>query len=226
MRRDDWTPARLEKLYERIDGTERVCGIDEVGRGPIAGPVVACAIIMPKGKRIEGVTDSKKISEKKRERLYPLICQEAVALGIGIVDERTIDEINIRQATLLAMKKALHGLRDHSNQAVTPELVIIDAERIDTPIEQISVIKGDDRVYVVSCASIVAKVFRDRMMIDYAQRYPGYALEKHKGYGTRAHYNAIRSNGLLPIHRRSFIHGEDLLKNEYNERRAEARSEG
>lgn len=224
-RRDDWTEEKLEQLYRRIDQTRLVCGIDEVGRGPIAGPVVACAIIMPNGERIDGVTDSKKLSEKKRELLYDRILDHAIAWGIGRVDERVIDEINIRQATLLAMKEALSHLRDRHGARVVPQLVLIDAERIETNLPQISVIKGDLRVYAISCASIVAKVVRDREMREMAQEHPAYGFEKHKGYGTKLHYEAIRKHGLLPVHRRSFIHGEDLVKHDEQPKQSACPSE-
>lgn len=216
-KRDHWTPEKLAELEKRIDSLELVCGIDEVGRGPIAGPVTACAIIMPKQSRIDGVRDSKKLSEKKREALYDRILGEAVAWGIGFVDEKTIDAINIRQATLLAMKNALESVADRDGNRVVPELVIVDAETVDTDIPQVSVIKGDDRVYAVSCASIVAKVARDRRMRELGALYPEYGFEKHKGYGTAAHYAALRKYGLLAAHRRSFIHGDDIHERQESE---------
>lgn len=213
MKRDDWTEEFAQQLADEINRNELVCGVDEVGRGPIAGPVVACAIIMPKDHKIPGIKDSKKISEKKRDQLYELILENAVGWGIGMVDERVIDEINIRQATLLAMKNALNSISDRTGQPIRPDLVLVDAERIDTDIAQRSIIKGDDRIYAISCASIIAKVTRDRLMIDYSREYPGYGFEKHKGYGTAAHYEALRHRGVLPIHRRSFLHGKDLYDN-------------
>lgn len=214
MKRDNWTEEKLLNLRNETDLLNLVCGVDEVGRGPIAGPVVACAIIMPKQERIEGIQDSKKLSEKKREKLYDIILDQAIAWGIGMVDEKLIDEINIRQATLLAMKEAVEKLKDKKGQVIIPDLILVDAETIDTEIKQYSIIKGDQRVYAISCASIIAKVYRDRIMIEYSKKYPDYFLEKHKGYGTKAHYQAINEYGLLPIHRRSFIHGEDLFDNE------------
>ncbi len=210
MKRDLWTEEDLNRLRERIADTKYVCGIDEVGRGPIAGPVVACAIVMPRGEKIAGVRDSKKLSEKRRELLNQAILSSCVAVGIGSKSPQVIDEINIRQATLLAMKEALLCLKTKQGRVLTPDFVVIDAERIDTRCEQISVIKGDDRIYAVSCASIVAKVYRDHLMIRYGADHPEYGFAKHKGYGTKAHYAAIRQHGLLPIHRRSFIHGKDL----------------
>lgn len=212
--RDHMTPETLQELLLKIDATELVCGIDEVGRGPLAGPVVACAIIMPHGEKIEGIRDSKKLSEKKRERLYDVILDHCVAWGIGQSDERMIDRINIRQATLLAMREALHQLKDRNGQLVTPDLVAVDAEHIDTTLPQVSVVHGDDRIYAISCASIIAKVTRDRLMRRYDALYPAYGFASNKGYGTKAHYEALRRYGILPLHRRSFLHGEDL--HDYN----------
>ncbi len=214
MVKDDWTEERLAKLNAELQYYDLVCGIDEVGRGPIAGPVCACAIIMPKDTPIMGVTDSKKLSEKKRDTLYDIILDQAIGWGIGLVDEKTIDEINIRQATLLAMKKALETIKTKAGLAIVPDLVLVDAETIKTNLPQIAIIKGDLRNYTIACASIIAKVTRDRMMINYGKDHPQYLFEKHKGYGTKAHYEAIKKYGLLPIHRRSFIHGEDLYRHE------------
>ena len=214
MVRDDWTEEKLLLLNEDLKNYDLVCGIDEVGRGPIAGPVVACAIVMPKEDPIIGVTDSKKLSEKKRNIFYDMIINQAKGWGIGLVDEKTIDEINIRQATLLAMKTALEGMKTREGLPLKPDLVLVDAETIETDIPQIGIIKGDLRNYTIACASIIAKVTRDRLMIEYGKNHPAYLFEKHKGYGTKAHYEAIKSHGLLPIHRRSFIHGEDLFINE------------
>lgn len=207
--RDTWTEEELAALQVRIGETNLVCGIDEVGRGPLAGPVVACAIIMPHGEKIDGVRDSKKLSEKKREQLFDVILEHCIAWGIGQSDERVIDEINIRQATLLAMREALLSLKTKEGQCVVPDLVLVDAEHIDTDVEQISIVHGDDRIYAISCASIIAKVMRDRMMRAYDAQYPEYGFAAHKGYGTKAHYAAIRRFGVLPIHRRSFLHGKD-----------------
>ncbi|MDD7593628.1 MAG: ribonuclease HII [Peptoniphilaceae bacterium] len=209
MKKDTWTPEQLTALQKRIDETPLVCGVDEVGRGPLAGPVVACAIIMPHGERIAGVRDSKKLSERKRERLYDEILEAAIAWGIGQCNAETIDRINIREATLLAMREAVLTLKDKSGRAVTPDLVIVDAETIPVDLPQVAVIKGDDRVYQVSCASIVAKVTRDRQMVSWDAKYPEYGFARHKGYGTAQHYEALRAHGVSPIHRLSFIHGED-----------------
>lgn len=181
-----------------------ICGIDEVGRGPIAGPVVSCAVIMSENC-IEGVKDSKKLSDKKRRILAEQIYSNAIAVGIGIVDHNTIDDINIRQASLLAMKKALQNLKDKKGKTIIPDLCLIDAENIDTDIDQIGIISGDDLVYEISCASILAKVYRDNLMISLSQKYPEYMFEAHKGYGTKKHYDAINKYGICEIHRRSFL---------------------
>lgn len=182
-----------------------LAGVDEVGRGPLAGPVVACAIIMPKGKYIEGIKDSKKLSEKKRNTLDKIIREEAVAIGIGVVDEKLIDEINIKQATLKAMKIAVENLKDREGNLIKPDMVFVDAEKIDIEIPQESLIKGDDRCYPIACASIVAKVFRDAMFIEYDRLYPGYEFINNKGYGTKKHREAILEKGIVEIHRRSFL---------------------
>ena len=188
------------EIYQKNPQIQYICGIDEAGRGPLAGPVVVGAVIMPKESWIKGVNDSKKIAEKKREVLFEKITEEAVAYGVGIVDPKTIDEINILNATKLALTKAIQELK------VKPDLIIVDAlEHINTlgiPYE--SMIKGDEKVYSVSAASIVAKVTRDRIMRQWDEVYPQYGFEHHKGYGTKAHIEAIRTYGLTPIHRRSF----------------------
>lgn len=188
------------EIYQKNPQIQYICGIDEAGRGPLAGPVVVGAVIMPKESWIKGVNDSKKIAEKKREVLFEKITEEAVAYGVGIVDPKTIDEINILNATKLALTKAIQELK------VKPDLIIVDAlKHINTlgiPYE--SMIKGDEKVYSVSAASIVAKVTRDRIMRQWDEVYPQYGFEHHKGYGTKAHIEAIRTYGLTPIHRRSF----------------------
>ena len=188
------------EIYQKNPQLQYICGIDEAGRGPLAGPVVVGAVIMPKESWIKGVNDSKKIAEKKREVLFEKITEEAVAYGVGIVDPKTIDEINILNATKLALTKAIQELK------VKPDLIIVDAlKHINTlgiPYE--SMIKGDEKVYSVSAASIVAKVTRDRIMRQWDEVYPQYGFEHHKGYGTKAHIEAIRTYGLTPIHRRSF----------------------
>lgn len=187
------------KLYER--NIEYICGIDEAGRGPLAGPVVVGAVILPQDSFIEGVNDSKKISEKKRERIYDQIIEEAVAWSVGIVDEKTIDEINILNATKLGVKLALEGLKQK------PDVIMVDAlNNMDTlGIPYISVVKGDAKNYSIAAASIIAKVTRDRMMQEWDSVYPAYGFAKHKGYGTAEHIRIIKENGPCSIHRRSFI---------------------
>ena len=187
------------KLYER--NIEYICGIDEAGRGPLAGPVVVGAVIFPQDCFIEGVNDSKKISEKKTERIYDKIIEEAIAWSVGIVDEKTIDEINILNATKLGVKLALEGLKQK------PDVIMVDAlNNMDTlGIPYISVIKGDAKNYSIAAASIIAKVTRDRMMQEWDEVYPAYGFAKHKGYGTAEHIRVIKENGPCSIHRRSFI---------------------
>lgn len=188
------------KLYES-GKIEYICGIDEAGRGPLAGPVVVGAVIMPKDSFIEGVNDSKKISEKKREKLYEQIIEEAIAYSVGIIDHNTIDEINILNATKLGLTTAIKGL------ATKPDVIMVDAlNNIDTcGIPYISVVKGDAKHYSIAAASIIAKVTRDRIMRQWDEIYPTYGFAKHKGYGTAEHIKIIKENGPCIIHRRSFI---------------------
>lgn len=185
----------------RADGFCAVCGIDEAGRGPLAGPVVAAAVILAPGTQLPGVNDSKKLTEKKREELFDYVRENAVAYGIGTADEREIDEINILQATYLAMTRAVQNLN------VKADYALIDGNRIppqlDIPAEY--VIKGDGKVLSIAAASILAKVTRDRYMREMAKQYPEYGFEKHKGYGTKAHYQAIAEHGICPLHRRTFL---------------------
>ncbi len=187
------------KLYE--NGIEYICGIDEAGRGPLAGPVVVGAVILPKDSFIEGVNDSKKISEKKREKIYDQIIEEAIAYGVGIVDQNKIDEINILNATKLGLKMAIENLN------VKPNVIMVDAlTGIDTcGIPYISVIKGDAKNYSIAAASIIAKVTRDRIMRQWDEVYPQYGFAKHKGYGTAEHIKSIKENGPCMLHRKSFI---------------------
>lgn len=195
---------QLDILIDLSKNHKLICGIDEVGRGPIAGPVVACAVIMGEEK-IDEVKDSKKLSDKKRRILASNIYDNALAIGYGICDNTVIDDINIRQASLLAMKKAVLNLKDKLGNHIEPDLLLIDCELIDSQIDQIGIISGDDLVYQISCASILAKVFRDDLMIDYSIKYPGYMFEAHKGYGTKKHYEAIDKLGITEIHRHSFL---------------------
>lgn len=189
---------RYEKEYSSYN---YICGIDEVGRGPFAGPVVACAVILPKDCNILYVNDSKKLSEKKREELYDIIMKEAVAVGIGIRDNERIDEINILEATYEAMQDAVKNL------SVTPDLLLNDAVTIPKiDIKQIPIIKGDAKSISIASASIVAKVTRDRMMYEYDKIFPGYDFASNKGYGTAKHIEGLKTLGPTPIHRKSFIH--------------------
>lgn len=187
--------------YEReYSDNQYICGIDEVGRGPFAGPVVACAVILPKDCDILYLNDSKKLSEKKREELYVQIKEKAVSIGIGIVDEKIIDEINILQATYEAMRQAINNL------SVKPDILLNDAVTIPlVDIPQVPIIKGDAKSASIAAASIVAKVTRDHMMDDYDKIYPGYEFSKNKGYGTKAHRDALKEIGPCEIHRRTFI---------------------
>ncbi|MCI8310030.1 MAG: ribonuclease HII [Clostridia bacterium] len=193
------------KLYDS-EKIKYICGIDEAGRGPLAGPVVVGAVILPKESMIEGINDSKKISEKKRELIYEKIISEAISYAVGIVDHTEIDNINILNATKLALKNALIDL------SVKPDMIMVDAlTKIDTlGIPYISVVKGDAKVYSISAASIIAKVTRDRIMCEWDKVYPAYGFAKHKGYGTAFHIGAIHENGLCEIHRRTFIKDEWL----------------
>ncbi len=196
--------ARLDGMmeYEKEYGAacDFICGIDEAGRGPLAGPVVAAAVILPKGLKIPYVNDSKKLSEKRREELYPQIMEKALAVGIGIVSPERIDEINILQATYEAMRQALAQL------SVKPDVLLNDAVRIpEVEIPQVPIIKGDAKSISIACASVIAKVTRDRMMVEYDTLYPEYGFAGHKGYGSAAHMEAIRQLGPCPIHRRTFI---------------------
>jgi len=188
------------KLYED-EKIQYICGIDEAGRGPLAGPVVVGAVILPKDSFIEGVKDSKKISEKKRERIYEEITKEAVSYSVGIVDQNKIDEINILNSTKLALKMAIEGLK------TKPDIIMVDAlTNIDTcGIPYISVVKGDAKNYSIAAASIIAKVTRDRMMYEFDKKYPIYGFAKHKGYGTVQHIAILKQEGPCILHRRSFI---------------------
>ena len=195
--------SRMEQMkqYERqYAGYQYICGIDEVGRGPLAGPVVACGVILPKDTRLLYINDSKQLSKAKRELLYKEIIEEAVAVGIGLVDAKRIDEINILQATYEAMRMAISKL------AIKPDLLLNDAVTIpDIDIKQVPIIKGDAKSISIAAASIVAKVTRDHMMEDYDSVYPGYGFAKHSGYGTKQHTDAIKELGPCEIHRKTFI---------------------
>ena len=177
-----------------------ICGVDEAGRGPLAGPVCAAAVILPKHLQIPGLTDSKKLTDKKRRELFPIIQQQAVAYGIGLASEAEIDEINILQATFLAMRRALSQL------SIRPEIALIDGNReTDFGLPVKTVVKGDSLSANIAAASVLAKVTRDNIMVELASQYPEYDFEIHKGYGTKAHYEALRTYGPCPIHRKSFL---------------------
>lgn len=188
--------------YERNHGFYQgaiIAGIDEVGRGPLYGEVVAAAVILSQDFDIAGINDSKKLSVKKRNIWFDLIIEQC-EVGIGMATPQEIDDINILQATKLAMKRAVEGL------STSPDILLIDAVKLsDIPIEQVSIIKGDQLSASIAAASIIAKVTRDRMMVEEAAKHPQYALERHKGYGTTLHYEALDRYGLLPKHRRSFL---------------------
>lgn len=177
-----------------------ICGVDEAGRGPLAGPVCAAAVVLPKGLVIPGLNDSKKLSDKRRRELFPIIQQEAVSFGIAFASQEEIDEINILQATFLAMRRAMEQLNPQ------PEFALIDGNReTDFGVPCKTVIKGDSLSANIAAASVLAKVTRDNWMMEAAEKYPGYGFEIHKGYGTKAHYAALEKLGPCPIHRRTFL---------------------
>ncbi len=187
--------------YEKKFNCKLIAGVDEAGRGPLAGPVVCACVIMPmeSEKIIEGVNDSKKLSAKKREELFDKIVDIAISYSIVEIDEKKIDEINILQATKLGMKRAVENLK------VMPDLVLVDAVKIDVALPQENIIKGDALSYNIAAASILAKVHRDRMMENFDMKYPEYGFAKHKGYGTKAHIEALKKYGKCKIHRDTFI---------------------
>lgn len=194
---------RLEKMlaYEKelyTQGIQLIAGVDEVGRGPLAGPVVAAAVILPKACKIPGLNDSKKIPKSKHKEIYEAVLQNAVAIGIGIKDNQVIDQVNIYEATKLAMMEAIGQLEPQ------PQHLLIDAMRLDLPISQTSIIKGDANSLSIAAASIVAKVTRDQMMEEFDRKYPGYDFAQNAGYGTAKHLAGLDQLGVTPIHRRSF----------------------
>ena len=195
--------TNLKKLEKELHtkGFKNICGIDEAGRGPLAGPVVVAGVIMPEDSMIEGVNDSKKVSEKKREKLYEEITKEAISYGVAIIDQNEIDRINILNATKHGLTTSIKELK------VKPDIILVDAlTKIDTcGIPYNSIIKGDAKSYSIAAASIIAKVTRDRIMRQWDEVYPQYGFAKHKGYGTAAHIAAIKENGICPLHRLSFV---------------------
>lgn len=194
------TMLRYEKeLYQK--GYQAIAGIDEVGRGPLAGPVVTACMILPKDCKIRHLNDSKKIPKKHHEEIYEEVLARALGVGIGIVDNDTIDRVNIYEATKLGMLQAIEQMK---GEVTKPDYLLIDAMQLDTPIPQLSLIKGDANSLSIAAASIVAKVTRDRMMAEYAKEYPGYAFDKNVGYGTKDHLAGLKQYGVTPIHRKSF----------------------
>ncbi len=193
----------MDYSYEKqaaAKGYKSICGIDEAGRGPLAGPVYAAAVILPLDLEIDGLNDSKKLSEKKREALFDIICEKAISYSVGIATEEEIDEINILNATFLAMRRAVDGL------SVKPDYALIDGnQHPGLSIADETVVKGDGKSMSIAAASILAKVSRDRFMLEIAKKYPEYCFEKHKGYGTKLHYEMIEKYGVSPVHRKSFL---------------------
>ena len=193
----------LQPIHEdnaRAQGYQMICGIDEAGRGPLAGPVAAAAVILPEHCVIEGLNDSKKLTEKKREALYDVICREAIAYAVAMVDHRVIDEINILEATYVAMRQAVENL------SVQADYALVDGNRSKgLPIPFSCVVGGDAISPSIAAASVLAKVTRDRYMLEMDERYPAYGFAKHKGYGSKAHYAALLEYGVCPIHRQTFL---------------------
>lgn len=181
------------------DKYKLIAGIDEVGRGPLAGPVVTCAVIMKNDSAIDGITDSKKLTRKKMLNLKEKILEDTICYAYGYANPRLIDKINIKNATHKAMEDALNNLK------VKPEIVLIDAERIDTDIPQLNIVKGDLNEYAISCASILAKIRRDDIMINFSKLYPNYGFDTNMGYGTKKHYQGLEEYGETPIHRQTFL---------------------
>ena len=195
---------RYEKdLYQA--GYQAIAGIDEVGRGPLAGPVVAAAVILPPGCKIKGLNDSKKIPKKKHQDIYRAVMDKALAVGVGLIDNEIIDQVNIYEATKLAMKEALSKL------CLKPDYLLIDAMKLDIDILQESIIKGDANSLSIAAASIVAKVTRDKLMADYDKEYPGYDFAQNAGYGTKSHLQGLERNGVTPIHRKTFEPVKSML---------------
>lgn len=193
-----------KELYDK--GISLIAGVDEVGRGPLVGPVVAAAVILPKNYKLDGLTDSKKISEKKRETFYHILMEEALAIGVGVISEKIIDEVNIYQASKLAMIEALKNL------SIKPEHVLIDAMPLELDVESTSIIHGDALSLSIAAASVVAKVTRDRMMIELDEKYPMYGFKKHKGYPTKEHLQNLKKFGVLDNYRFTYKPVSDLIK--------------
>ena len=199
------------------DKVKYIAGIDEVGRGPLAGPVVTACVVMPYDKMLDGVFDSKKVTKKNRDRLYDEIINTALSVSISVRSQDVIDKINILNATKECMKECFE------NSKVKPDLLLVDAVKLNICENEIPIIKGDETSYAIACASIIAKVYRDRMMEEYANKYPNYDFENNVGYGTKKHIEGIKLHGITPIHRLSFLSkiiGEDECKRMYMEREA------
>ena len=216
MTKEERLKKQMERLLEMKEheqqlhesGIRYIAGVDEVGRGPLAGPVVTAAVVLPEDFDVPGIDDSKKLSEKRREQLYDVIMERALAVGIGQADQQVIDDINILQATKRAMLQAVNAAEEmlRAEHGGSIERVLLDAVELpELTVPQESIIKGDAKVLSIAAASIIAKVTRDRMMVRYAEEFPGYAFEKNKGYGTKAHYEGLRRQGPCPIHRMSFL---------------------
>lgn len=190
----------LHQRQAEGQGFAMVCGIDEAGRGPLAGPVCAAAVILPLDCEIDGLDDSKKLSKLKREELFDVVIEKAISYGIGWASEREIDKHNILQATFLAMRRAVEAMQ------ATADYALVDGNRMPLlPIPGETIVKGDSKCACIAAASILAKVSRDRLLRDLDKQYPEYGFAKHKGYGTKAHYAAIKKHGILPVHRKSFL---------------------
>ena len=205
VKKDDVDLLKYEhELYDK--NIDLIAGVDEVGRGPLIGPVVASAVILPKNYKLEGLTDSKKLSEKKRNEFYKIIKKDALSIGIGIINEEKIDEVNIYEATKLAMKEAINNLK------IKPQHILIDAMPVDIDIPTTSIIKGDAKSESIAAASVIAKVTRDSMMYELDKKYPQYGFGNHKGYPTKKHIEAIHEYGLIPGYRKTYAPIKDIVK--------------
>ncbi len=193
-----------KELYD--NGINLIAGVDEVGRGPLIGPVVAAAVILPKNYKLDGLTDSKKLSEKKRDKFYEIIKRDAISIGIGLMDEKVIDDVNIYEATKLAMKEAINNLD------INPEHILIDAMPLELSIPTTSIIKGDAKSESIAAASVIAKVTRDKMMYDLDKEYPMYGFKNHKGYPTKKHIEALKEYGLIDGYRKTYQPIKDMIK--------------
>lgn len=205
VKKDDVDLLKYEhELYDK--NIDLIAGVDEVGRGPLIGPVVASAVVLPKNYKLEGLTDSKKLSEKKRNEFYKIIKKDALSIGIGIINEDKIDEVNIYEATKLAMKEAINNLK------IKPQHILIDAMPLDIDIPTTSIIKGDAKSESIAAASVIAKVTRDSMMYELDKKYPQYGFGNHKGYPTKKHIEAIHEYGLIPGYRKTYAPIKDIVK--------------